>query len=311
MSNVNSISTSSSATAVEGMFGSFVNSIAARLSRDGQYSTANNYLASLRSFMCFRDGNDIPLAELDAKVIQSYEAWLKGRGVCRNTSSFYMRVLRAAYNSAVESGLVTRQRLFANVYTGIDKTRKRAIDLNTVKAIKQFDSDNPSVVLARDMFVLSFCLRGMSFVDMANLRKSNLRDGYLHYVRSKTGQRLCVRWEQQMQEIVGRHSSLTESSDYLLPILVGEGDKGRLYKNVQSRIAYNLNKIAKCLGLQGGLTLYVARHSWATIARDSNVPLSVISEALGHDSEITTQIYLQSIKMDEVDRANASILDNL
>ena len=58
-------------------------------------------------------------------------------------------------------------------------------------------------------------------------------------------------------------------------------------------------------------TLYIARHSWATIARGKDVPLAVISEGLGHDSETTTQIYLDSIKSSEVDKANRMILEGL
>lgn len=58
-------------------------------------------------------------------------------------------------------------------------------------------------------------------------------------------------------------------------------------------------------------TYYKARHSWATIARGKDIPLAVISEGLGHESEATTQIYLDSIKSYEVDEANRKILNGL
>ena len=82
----------------------------------------------------------------------------------------------------------------------------------------------------------------------------------------------------------------------------------RLYHNAEARISYHLGKLGTKIGIKGKLTLYVARHSWATAARDNHVSISVISEALGHHSEITTQIYLRSIKSSEVDDANAKIL---
>ena len=110
------------------------------------------------------------------------------------------------------------------------------------------------------------------------------------------------------------------SSPYLFPFLVDDGNKSqdktidkknatvRLYRNAEARISYHLRKLGTKIGIKGKLTLYIARHSWATAARDNDVSISVISEALGHHSETTTQIYLRSIKSSEVDDANAKIL---
>ena len=110
------------------------------------------------------------------------------------------------------------------------------------------------------------------------------------------------------------------SSPYLFPFLVDDRNKSqdktidkmqeeaRLYHNAEARISYHLRKLGTKIGIKGKLTLYIARHSWATAARDNDVSISVISEALGHHSETTTQIYLRSIKSSEVDDANAKIL---
>lgn len=293
--------------------GNFMQNIIAQMKRYGQRNTSRNYASTLRSFMRFRKNQDIPLERLDATLIQEYEAYLRQVGVTRNTSSFYMRILRAVYNRAVEKELIVQQYPFRHVYTGIDKTRKRALSFQNIKSIKNVNLDqSPSADFARDMFMMSFYLRGMSFVDMAHLRKSDLHDGYLSYNRSKTRQQLHVKWESKMQEIVDKYRHLTRFSDYLLPIIaLPDADEDKLYHNVENRITYQLKKIAMEVGIQGALTLYVARHSWATIARDRHVPLSVISEALGHDSEQTTQIYLRSIQTSEVDKANANILNDL
>ena len=154
-------------------------------------------------------------------------------------------------------------------------------------------------------------LKVESFIDLTKLRKSDICDGYLHYTRSKTRQSLCVKWEPIMQEVVERYAAEMARSEYLLPTLHDVPIYNKVYHNAQNRISYHLKKLSSALGLQKHLTLYVARHSWASIARDSSVLISVISEALGHDSEQTTQIYLQSIQTSEVDRANASILEML
>ncbi len=293
----------------------FMNRIIVQLKDNGQPRTMHNYQTTLNSFMRFREQQDITLADMDANMMHSYQAYLQNEaGVCRNTSSFYMRILRAVYNRAVEKGLVAQQNPFKHVYTGIDKTSKRAIPTESVSSIKHLDVALTSQqALARDAFLMSFYLRGISFIDLAHLLKSDLCDGYLHYTRRKTGQRLVIRWEGVMQEIADRYREQTASSPYLFPFLIGgkkndSQDEQRIYRNAQTRIAYHLKKLGAKIGVKGKLTLYVARHSWATAARDQNVSVSVISEALGHTSETTTQIYLNSIRTAEVDAANAKVI---
>ena len=302
----------------------FMNLLISLLKKNGQHRTMLHYKATLASFRRYRDGKDIALSEIDAEVIRSYEAYLHHTAkVCSNTSSFYLRILRATYNKAVAKGLTPQQHPFKEVYTGIAKTRKRAISTENVSQMKRLDSVKnltPKEEMARDAFLMSFYLRGISFIDLAHLRKSNLKDGYLHYTRSKTRQRLTIRWEKDMQELMEKYQAQTASSPYLFPFLVDDGnrsqdktidrklDEVRLYHNAEARISYHLKKLGTKIGIKGKLTLYVARHSWATAARDNHISISVISEALGHHSEITTQIYLRSIKSSEVDDANAKIL---
>ena len=302
----------------------FMNLHIALLMKNGQYRTMLHYKATLNSFKRYRDNKDIALSEIDAEAMRSYEAYLHHTAeVCRNTSSFYLRILRATYNKAVAKGLTPQQHPFKDVYTGIAQTRKRAIPTESVSQIKRLDSVKdltPKEEMARDTFLMCFYLRGISFIDLAHLRKSDLKDDYLHYTRSKTGQRLTIRWEEEMQELMKKYQAQTYSSPYLFPFLVDYGNKSqdktidkiqeevRLYHNAEARISYHLRKLGAKIGVKGKLTLYVARHSWATTARDKNIPISVISEALGHHSETTTQIYLNSIKSSEVDDANAKIL---
>ena len=301
----------------------FMNLLIALLLKNGQYRTSLHYKATLNSFKRYRDNKDIALKEIDAEVMRSYEAYLHHTAeVCRNTSSFYLRILRATYNRAVAKGLTPQQYPFTDVYTGIAPTRKRAIPTEDVSQIKHLESVKdltPKEEMARDTFLMSFYLRGISFIDLAHLRKSDLKEGYLHYTRSKTRQRLTIRWEDEMQELLEKYQAQTASSPYLFPFLVDDGnksqntidkkeDEARLYHNAEARISYHLRKFGAKIGIKGKLTLYVARHSWATAARDNDISISVISEALGHHSETTTQIYLNSIKSSEVDDANAKIL---
>lgn len=153
-------------------------------------------------------------------------------------------------------------------------------------------------------------MRGMSFVDMAYLKKKDLKNGHITYRRKKTGQLLNVEWTRQMQNIVDKYKF--NATGYLLPIILREdGTERRQYQNQMMKVNRHLKEVANLINLTMPLSLYCSRHSWATIARGKDIPLSVISEGLGHDSEATTQIYLDSIKSSEVDKANRKILKDL
>ena len=207
-------------------FVNFMNGIIPQLHANGQHKTWQHYRATLNSFMRFRQNKDLSLRKINAAMMESYESYLKQQNLCRNTSSFYMRILRAVYNRAVEQGLITQQYPFRRVYTGIDKTRKRAIPFDTVKRIKQLDlQQSPVCDMAKDAFMMSFYLRGISFIDLAHLKKSDLQDGYLRYNRSKTRQQITVKWEPQMQALVDKYENLTENSPYLLPFLPYDNKK--------------------------------------------------------------------------------------
>lgn len=299
----------------EQLFFPFMQRVISRLRQLGRERTAENYIAARNSFLRFSGREDLLLDDIRDGLVTDYEAWLKAQGVAMNTVSFYMRILRAVYHRAVEQGLtpqgLTPQRHpFRHVYTGIGKTVKRAIALADIRRIKRLDlSDRPALDLARDLFLFAFYTRGMSFVDMAYLKKKDLHDGTLAYRRRKTGRLLCIRWETCMQAIIDKYTD--GQSDYLLPIIRRQGDETRQYRNALRLTNNRLKEIARLAGLEANLTMYVSRHSWASIARSQHVPMALISEGMGHDSESTTRIYLATLDNTEIDRANRMILDEL
>lgn len=288
-------------------FLNFMHGVIAQLKQLGKVRTSETYKATLKSFMSFRDEQDVSLDGITSDLMLMYEAHLKARGVRMNTISFYMRNLRAVYNRAVEKGLTPQQYPFRHVYTGVDKTVKRAIPIKDIKALKDMDlSMNPTLDFTRDMFMFSFYTRGMSFVDMAYLKKTDIKNGILTYRRRKTSQELSIKWEKCMAEIIAKYPE--NKTNFLLPIIKEQGNERKQYNNALHLVNYHLKDLSKRLRLQRPLTMYVARHSWASAAKAKNVPLSVISEGMGHDSEATTQIYLASLETSVVDRANKMIL---
>lgn len=289
----------------------FMEGIIAKLKQNGKVRTSETYKSTLNSFKKFRQDEDIMLDCLTSEIMEAYEAWHHKRGVAPNTISFYTRILRAVYNRAVEDDIIENRNPFRKVYTGVDKTVKRALPLPVIKKIKALDlSLTPSLDFARDMFLMSFFLRGMSFIDMAFLKKTDLKNGYVTYRRRKTGQQLIIEWTKEMQIILDKYPE--NESEYLLPIIRNPGTNERCtYRNVGYNINHNLKTIAGMVGVTIPLTLYVARHSWASAAKAKGIPLSVISEGMGHDSETTTQIYLASLDTSVVDKANSLILKSL
>ena len=282
-----------------------------RMKNLGRVRTSETYQQTLRSFMRYRNNIDLYFDMLDADMVEQYESFMRANNLSRNTTSFYMRILRCIYNRAVEDELVQQAEPFRRVYTGVDKTSKRAISLKEIKRIKELElTDKPDLDYARNIFLFSFYLRGMSFIDLAYLRKRDLSNGYITYIRKKTGQQLTIRWERSMQEIVDKYPE--NPTQYLLPIITRQDSTERKqYLNKILFVNRKLKQVARLAKISTPLTMYVSRHSWASIAKSKNVPLSVISEGMGHDNEETTRIYLAAIQTNQIDDANRRILKEL
>lgn len=205
--------------AVSGSFSGFVREEIARTRLMHRHSTAGNYATALRSLLAFHGKKDISFAEVDSRLIDAYGEWLRRRGICKDTLSCYMRSLRAVYNKAVEQGLTEQKEPFGNVFTGISRTRKRSIekaDINKLRAVQV--KPGSFMQLVRDVFLFCFYACGMPFVDVAFLKKSQIKGGILVYHRRKTDQVVQIKLEPCMQEIstVTGRTAATMCSLFLL-----------------------------------------------------------------------------------------------
>lgn len=312
-------------------FIAFLNSETEHQRQNGHISLANNYGSASHSFARFlktKKRTDISITKMTDLLVKDYEAWLQTCGLCRNTTSFYIRILQSVYHKAVRQGLTEDRKPFSQTYRGVARTAKRAINASDVCLLstldvrgallacgdygngKRLDKIQRHLEFARDIFIFCFCARGLTFVDLAHMRKSNITGNLLVYVRRKTKQRIEVQVEPMMQAVIDRYPSDT---DYLLPILSKTDNKEAIYQQYR----YALGRYNASLELLGGmlgglkLTSYVSRHSWASAARQQNVPLSVISLSMGHDSEKTTEIYLKSLECNVINRMNHNLLSKV
>lgn len=284
-----------------------------RLMRNAnRLGTALNYEKTMKNFAKFLGGVNLPFSAMTEQVIADYNAFLVQRGMVRNSISFYMRIMRAVYNKAVRQKLVEQSHPFTEVYTGIDRTRKRAVSESVISQLYKLNlAEGTPLALARDIFIFSYCTRGMAFVDIAYLKRENIQNGVICYARRKTGQLLSVRIEPSIQRIIDRYSSAL--SPYVFPILTSTETKPA-YEEYQVAINNHnrqLRRLSKMLPAGCKLTSYTSRHSWATAARNHNVPISVISAGMGHTSEQTTQIYLTMLENSVIDDANQGLIRSL
>jgi site-specific recombinase XerD len=278
-----------------------------RLETIGKTGNAAVYKDARASFEKFRDEKDLTFDELTYKTLIDFESYLLSKGKKINTISIYMRTLRAVYNKAINEDLASKDLYpFTKYKIKHEKTSKRAIVKANISDIKNLDlSKQPDLQKARDYFMFSFYCRGMSFVDMAHLKVSNISDGRIYYARNKTNQKFTIKITPQIQEIIDKYSDLKIKDSYIFPIIIDpEGDIYTQYRNAMRLTNKKLKKIGEILELNIPLTTYVSRHSWATIAKREGISTAIISEGLGHESEKTTQIYLDSFENDVLDDAN-------
>ncbi|MDR1762822.1 MAG: site-specific integrase [Dysgonamonadaceae bacterium] len=272
------------------------------------------YSATAEAFRRFSAGRSPLLSELTSDRLNLLERAMKQHGLKLNTISFYFRNLRAIFNLATAEGIVKTPETspFRQVFTGKEKTVKRALPVETIRLIRKFFDEHrnataPAIralVDAAALFLFCFYARGMSFVDAVSLKRNNLRDGAIYYYRRKTSRSIRVSISQPISLLMEYFEERYRTKDYLFPFIAGRAEFSYTgYESALKQQNRNLQRIAELIGCGCKITTHTARHTWATIAREQNVPVSVISEALGHHDEQTTLIYLASIDNSAIDEA--------
>lgn len=252
---------------------------------------------------------DVNMHEVNYSFVMGYEDFLYAQKLSENTVNYYLRNFRTLYNAAIKDGY--RQHgdsPFAYVRTRACKTVKRALSKENMRLLSSLSiSNSPYLEFSRDLYLFSFYAQGMAFVDIAFLNKKNIYGGLLTYSRRKSKQLIHIVVTPQMQKLIDKYSN---DSEYLFPIIDPLNKEQSVYKQYRlalGRINRYLKKLAAGLNLRIPLTTYTARHTWATLARDSGAPLSVISAGLGHTSEEMTRIYLKDFDQSVLAKVNSLV----
>ncbi len=275
--------------------------------------TALNYGSAYRSFVSFLRVKErmftLKFSQITSELIRRYEFYLiEERKIRRNSSSFYIRILRAVFHKGLVYYDLNLPNPFRSVYAGVDTTVKRAVDVNAITKLIKYQSENEQLNFTKDAFLFCFLARGMAFIDFVKLQKSDCQNGRIIYRRSKTRRLLSIKMNTMMVEIINRYAD--PKSEYLFPVLKTPTFTQMAYEKALQHYNYHLRKLAEEIGVDS-LTSYVARHSWATQASRLHIPTRVISESMGHSNERVTAIYLASLDNHEIDMANKKVLDKI
>ncbi len=290
-------------------FYDFTEKLIGNLIKTGNLGNARVYENTLNVFKKFMDEKSIDFKALNYKKIKEFEEYLYSKERKVNTVSVHLRTLRAIYNRAIKEKIVRKELYpFDEIKISKEVTQKLAITKENIEKIRDLDlSDNIELDKARDYFMFSFYMRGMSFIDLAYLKVKNINNDRIKYTRKKTRQKFSIKITENAKRIIEKYSDLSDPDSFIFPIIQRKGDEYLDYRNAMRLTNKKLKTIGGKIGMTGTLSTYVARHSWATIAKRAGISTAIISEGLGHDTEQTTQIYLDSFGSDVLDDANEKI----
>ena len=295
----------------------FMKQVANGLQVEGNFGTAHVYRSSLNAIIAYRGKSDFFFSEVTSEWLKGFEVHLRNRGCSWNTVSTYMRTFRAVYNRAINLRKAPYvPYLFRFVYTGTRADHKRALADDDMKKVFVNLSRKAGVSLpvrqAQELFILMFLLRGMPFVDLAYLCKSDLRDNVITYRRRKTGHPLSVTLTPEAMILIKKYMNRDSSSPYLFSFLKSREGTKEAYREYQLALrSFNqrLMLLGELLGLGDKLSSYTARHTWATTAYYCEIHPGIISEAMGHSSITVTETYLKPFQDKKIDEANKQVLD--
>ena len=300
----------------------YIPEVIGMLKREGKFPAMHVYACTLRSYEKFCAEERHPkntTASLSMQEIftperlKEYEDWLAGQQSSPNTISTYMRTLQAVYNRWMSPGIEGYNPvLFKDVYTKVESRTKRAL---TAEQMEQLRNTDFSVLTLRQQqvltyFLLMFMLRGMPFIDLAHLRKSDLRNRRITYRRHKTGKLMVVDVPPDAMRLLQKYRDKTDS-EYLFPLLHGGlfmEEHHHRYQETLRHFNRELARLMKQLLPGVSVSSYTARHTWATLAYHSGVPVGLISQSLGHSSIRVTMTYLKTFDAEVIDRINRQVI---
>ena len=281
--------------------------------------TAYTYTCALKALRRYKR-TDTTFSEITYSFLKGFETYLFQTGCKEGGIANYMRSTRVVYYEGIRRGFIEKERNPFSTTMNKEgyslaklKTKKnsKALNKQEIEALKNFDIDaNPKFGRAWRLFMFSFRMFGMNFIDICNLRKENIVNGRIVYQRQKTGKSFNLKISEQAQEIINYFEN--SASEYVFPVFNENIHKTPMQKkNRHRRVLKETNRdmraLAEQLDIKTPITFYVARHTSATTLKRNGVATDIISEALGHSDIQVTQHYLKNFDTEVLDLAMDSL----
>ena len=276
---------------------------------------ARVYQHTLNAVKNFRNDRDFTFDELNLDFLNRFEQHHLSKGNKLGGLSVYLRTIRAINQKAIKAGVADKEGYPFDDYTiRSGKPQKKALTLTAIRAISELELEESTALFRdRNIFIMSFLLNGMSYVDIARLKLSNIVDGRIQYARQKTDEPFNIKIHDQLKPLLEYFTKDKNKSDYLLDI-IKEGTPSEQYDKItwaRKRYNKNLKELGKMAGIEENVTSYAARHTFASGADDMGIPLTAISQMMGHKRISTTQAYLSSLRKSKMDEYQDEIYSKL
>ncbi|QIG90660.1 site-specific integrase [Chryseobacterium sp. POL2] len=294
----------------------FFDEIIDEMTVSGRIGNARAYNETKLALLKFCN-NKIKFTDITPEFLEKFEVYMRSRGNKDGGIAFKMRELRALIKKAIQRKIMLKDDYPFDEYKIAKlktKTKKRALTLEDFRKFKNVDiSGRPELLEAYHYFMFSFYTRGMNFVDMMKLKKTDIRNNRIIYTRSKTKGNFNVELNDRANDIINYYKDRVQS-EYVFPILLNNDMTPLQIANrkhkVLARFNYKLKEISKIAKIETHLTSYVARHSFATIMKNKGISTDIISELMGHSNVQVTMTYLKEFDNNVLDNA-VKTLENI
>ncbi|MBU0486426.1 MAG: site-specific integrase [Bacteroidetes bacterium] len=295
-----------------------------QIKAEGRISTAGTYQVAKNSFRKFHGKDILSFSEINVRFLEEYERWAIAQGNSITTVGYYMRCLRRVFNLAILSGEVNRDIYpFGAKSNGfyqppVQNNIKKALDLADIKKIFEYKPDNDIERYYKDLWIFSYLCNGMNINDILHLKYKNIEGDSMVFKRNKTihsrkTSEIQVYMVDEARAIIKKWGKKPQEFDsYIFKGITDQMNpvtKLAAIKQETKQCNKYMNRVAKQLGIEANITTYVARHSFATVLKDSNEPIALISEALGHSSIAVTENYLKSFQLEKRKKAAQKLVN--
>lgn len=294
------------------------------LKEKGRIGTAETYTRVLNALHKFYKRKKLPYSSITPSFLEQFEKWLLSENTkvkSINSVGVYMRNIRALCNNAKNNGIINESEYpFGKSKYQISLLKKetiKALTIDEVKKIKNYKTHIENRMKAKDYWMFSYLCNGMNIIDIANLRYRNIKKGKLVFIREKTKETTKTRQisielslHNEAKEIIKRRGN-SKKDDFIFPIInkdMNAISRKKEIAKLNQFITKNIKKIAKELEINPDITAVYARHSFATILMNQEVPIEYISKALGHSDISTTSNYLGKFDMKIMKEHSAKLL---